>query len=65
MPAVVIYKAEPKAVNSDDNVICHRDDPSLAFAVYRGQTYSFATWQRETGRDLKSTSDCDQERHTD
>ncbi len=62
-PAVVLYKVDPTAVNSDDNVVCQADNPELAFTVYQGQKYSLSSWQTKAGQDLKSTSDCTKEKH--
>jgi hypothetical protein len=64
-PAIVIYKADPKAINSDENVVCQADNPNLAFTIYQGEKFSLQTWQKMSGLDMNSTSDCAKEKHTD
>ena len=62
-PAVVIYKADPKSINSNANVICHHDNPNLAYSIYRVRSYSLSAWQSEMGLEKNSTADCNQEKH--
>lgn len=64
-PAVVIYKTIPKSINSFDNVICNYDNPGLAYSIYQGRRFSLASWQSEMGLELKSTADCNLEKHSE